>query len=84
MVWVNEEERIERATQLLAVFRANPTDPKYQAQARSAEELRAEKGKNDFGPPRKPSDAKRLRQILMTAAHCILQRGAIRRPAARR
>jgi GlpG protein len=46
-VWVNEEERIKSASKLLAGFRENPADPKYQAQAGSAEELRAERAKSE-------------------------------------
>src|SRR5437762_5664954 len=46
-VWVNEEERIESASKMLSGFRENPTDPKYQAQAGSAEELRAERAKSE-------------------------------------
>jgi GlpG protein len=40
-IWVNDEDRLEGATKLLEEFRANPADAKYQAQARSAAELRA-------------------------------------------
>ena len=46
-VWVNEEERIESASKLLSGFRENPGDPKYQTQARSAEELRAERARSE-------------------------------------
>jgi len=46
-VWVNEEERIESASKLLSGFRENPADPKYQTQARSAEELRAERARSE-------------------------------------
>ncbi|MCX6926739.1 MAG: rhomboid family intramembrane serine protease [Verrucomicrobia bacterium] len=41
-VWINEEDRIEEATELLEAFRANPADPRYRAEAKSAAELRAE------------------------------------------
>src|SRR5438445_5657571 len=46
-VWVNEEEQLESASNLLSGFRRNPTDPKYQSQATNAETLRAERAKSD-------------------------------------
>ena len=45
-VWVNEEEQLESASNLLSGFRQNPTDPKYQSQA-NADTLRAERAKSD-------------------------------------
>jgi GlpG protein len=44
-IWVNDEDKLEGAASLLAAFRANPADPKFQAQARSATGLRAEEEK---------------------------------------
>ena len=41
-IWVNDEDKVEEAARLLTVFRANPSDPKYRAKARSAAELRAD------------------------------------------
>lgn len=46
-IWVNEEEKLDTAAQLLAAFRQNPADPKYKGQAKTAEELRAEKAKGE-------------------------------------
>src|SRR5690242_15056261 len=46
-VWVNEEEKVAQATELLSSFRANPTDPKYQAQARAAQDKRANKARGE-------------------------------------
>ncbi len=45
-IWINDEDKIEEATRLLTVFRQNPVDPKYLAEARSAAELRAEAEKD--------------------------------------
>lgn len=41
-VWVNDEDKLEGATRLLQAFRANPADPQYHTQAKSASDLRAE------------------------------------------
>jgi GlpG protein len=46
-IWVNDEDRVEEATRLLTAFRANPADPIYRAEAKSAAELRAEAGKGE-------------------------------------
>src|SRR5438876_1076134 len=46
-VWVNEEEKLESASNLLIGFRQNPADPKYQQQGTSAETLRAERAKGE-------------------------------------
>ena len=45
-IWVNDEDKLEGATNMLEAFRANPADPKYQTQAKSAAALRAEEEKN--------------------------------------
>jgi hypothetical protein len=45
-VWVAEEDKIGEATDLLALFRANPGDPKYRKVAKSADQLRAEEEKD--------------------------------------
>jgi GlpG protein len=46
-IWIKDEDRIEEAASLLAAFRLNPADPKYQAKARSAAALRAEAEKGE-------------------------------------
>jgi rhomboid protease GlpG len=46
-IWVNEEEKLETATNLLVAFRQNPADPKYQAQSKSAADLRNQKAKSE-------------------------------------
>src|SRR5215813_5066863 len=45
-IWVNDEDKLEGATQMLQAFCANPADPKYQTQAKSAAALRADEEKN--------------------------------------
>src|SRR6266478_3476198 len=42
-IWANEEQKIESAAKLLAAFRENPSEPKYQEQARAADSLRAKR-----------------------------------------
>jgi GlpG protein len=44
-IWVNDEDKLAGAAQLLAQFRANPSDPQFQKQAKNAADLRAEKEK---------------------------------------
>jgi len=46
-VWVNEEEKIETASKLLAGFRNNPANPQYHQQATNAEPLRAEHARSE-------------------------------------
>ena len=45
-VWIPDEDKIEQASGLLTAFQANPTDPKYQAQAKPAASLRAAEEKS--------------------------------------
>src|SRR5260370_12295257 len=42
-IWANEEQKIETAARLLGAFRDNPSEPKYQEQARTADSLRAKR-----------------------------------------
>jgi GlpG protein len=44
-VWINDEDKIERAAGLLKAFREHPADPKYQAEGKNAARLRAEREK---------------------------------------
>lgn len=46
-VWVSEEDKIDRAVELLTAFRANPQDPKYMTQGKEARQLRVAKEKSD-------------------------------------
>src|SRR5213078_2827856 len=41
-IWILDEDKIDNATGLLAVFRRNPTDPIYRSKAKAAGHLRAE------------------------------------------
>jgi GlpG protein len=59
-IWVNDEDRVEEATRLLTAFRANPADPKYRAEARSAAELRAEAEKSEETYRKKVRDRRQL------------------------
>ena len=40
-IWIADEDKLEHASALLKAFQQSPTDPKYQAQAQGAAELRA-------------------------------------------
>src|SRR6266446_2984149 len=46
-VWIQDEDQIERATQMLTAFCENPADPKYETHARSAAQLRAKEQKDE-------------------------------------
>lgn len=45
-IWISDEDKITHATDLLAVFRQNPADPKYKKEAKSAADLRAQEQKD--------------------------------------
>jgi GlpG protein len=59
-IWINDEDKIEEAGRLLAAFRANPADPKYRAEAKSAAELRAEVEKGEASYSKKVHDRRHL------------------------
>jgi GlpG protein len=59
-IWINDEDRIEEAARLLTAFRANPADPKYRAEAKSAAELRAEAEKGEEAYRKKLRDRRQL------------------------
>jgi GlpG protein len=59
-IWVNDEDRIEEATRLLTAFQANPADPKYRAEARSAAEQRAQAEKGEEAYRKKVRDRRQL------------------------
>ena len=59
-IWINDEDRIEEAARLLTAFRANPADPKYRAEAKSAAELRAEAEKGEEAYRKKVRDGRQL------------------------
>jgi GlpG protein len=59
-VWINDEDKLEEAANLLAAFQLNPADPKYRAEAKSAAELRAEAEKDEAKYRKKLSDRRNL------------------------
>lgn len=59
-IWINDEDKIEEAMGLLAGFRSNPADPKYQAKAKGAAELRAEAEKGEAAFRKKLRDQRHL------------------------
>jgi len=46
-VWVSEEDKLGRATELLSAFRANPQSPEFRERAKAAAGLRANKAKGE-------------------------------------
>ena len=59
-VWVNDEDKVEEASRLLAAYRANPTDSKYRAEAKNAAEQRAEVEKGEEAYRKKVRDRRQL------------------------
>ena len=59
-IWINDEDKVEDATALLAAFQANPADPQYRAEAKSAAALRAEAEKSQAEYNKKLSDRRHL------------------------
>jgi GlpG protein len=45
-IWISDEDKITRASDLLTAFRQNPTDPKYAKEGKGAAELRAQELKD--------------------------------------
>lgn len=46
-IWVADEDKLGRAGELLAAFKLNPADPKYQSHARNAADLRTAEAKEE-------------------------------------
>jgi GlpG protein len=45
-IWISDEDKITRASDLLTAYRQNPTDSKYAKEGKSAAELRAQEEKD--------------------------------------
>src|SRR5260370_27502534 len=45
-IWISDEDKITRASDLLTAFGQNPTDPKYTKEGKGAAELRAQEQKD--------------------------------------
>jgi GlpG protein len=59
-IWINDEDKLEKAAELLVAFRLNPDDTKYRAEAKVAPELRAEAEKSEAKYRKKVSDRRQL------------------------
>jgi rhomboid protease GlpG len=59
-IWVNDEDKIERAVSLLTAFQQNPTDPKYTAESRTAAELREKQEKGEAAYRKRTRDQRHL------------------------
>jgi len=59
-IWIHDEDKLEEAARLLAAFQANPTDPQYRAEAKTAAELRAEAEKGEANYLKKLHDRRHL------------------------
>ena len=59
-IWINDEDKIESAAEMLKAFQENPTDPKYRTKARIAGALRAEKDKSEAAYLKKLLDGRHL------------------------
>jgi GlpG protein len=59
-VWILDEDKLERATQLLTTFVQNPTDPKYRAEAEVATQLRTQAEKEQAAFQKKVRTGRQL------------------------
>ena len=59
-IWVNDEDQLGGAARLLTEFQSNPADPKYQAQAKNAGALRAEREKDEAAWRKKLRDRRHM------------------------
>jgi len=59
-IWIMDEDNLDRAAKLLEGFRANPADPKYQAEAKAADDIRAKKEKDEEAWRKRLSDRRNL------------------------
>src|SRR4051812_44641913 len=59
-VWISDEDKIARASDLLTAFRQNPGDPKYKEEAKSAADLRAQEQKEQQSYRKKLKDRRHL------------------------
>jgi GlpG protein len=59
-VWINEEDKIQPAADLLQVFRQNPADPKYRAEGKSAAGLRSKEEKSEAALRKKLPNSRHL------------------------
>jgi GlpG protein len=65
-VWIHAEEDLERATQLLGEFRADPTQPQFHEKAAAAKQLRTQKEKEHAEFVRKSASGRQIVQTLHT------------------
>ncbi len=74
-IWINDEDKLEEAASLLTALPANPADPKYRAEAKSAAELRAEAEKERS---QIPQEAERPAPSVPAAARLWLRAADLR------
>lgn len=65
-VWVREEDKLDSAANLLVSFRQSPNDPRYQTQAKNANQLRAQEEKGEEAYRKKVRSRRHLFQPLAT------------------
>jgi GlpG protein len=65
-IWIADEDKLERASALLRAFQQSPTDPKFQAQAKSAAELRTAAAKEETAYRKKVRSRRQLFGSLST------------------
>jgi GlpG protein len=59
-IWISDEDKITRASDLLTAFRQNPTDPKYAKEGKGAAELRAQEEKDQHSYRKKLRNRRHL------------------------
>lgn len=68
-IWVLEDDSIPAATELLAAFRANPSDPRFQGQGRRAKSLKEQQLRDDEERARRVRGRRDL--IATTGSHGV-------------
>jgi GlpG protein len=63
-IWISDEDKITRASDLLTAYRQNPSDPKYAKEGKGAAELRAQEEKDQDSYRKKLRNRRHLFQTL--------------------
>jgi GlpG protein len=59
-IWIRDEDKLDSAARLLTTFRENPRDPRYQTEARNAEQLREQEEKENVAYRKKLRGGRQL------------------------
>ncbi len=76
-LWIRDEDKLERAASLLAVFRQDPEASQYRAQAKAAAGLRAERAKEEAAYQKRVRDRRHLFPPLAGYGYGVVTYGLI-------